>query len=111
MAVNHGEALTGWFLPLLWLLFVPGRGCCLGCRELVRALCALINTREAGRECAMVQVQSRGGKSIKCIESLHTENGFPPPGALSIQDFSALSLELMHRGQQRIFGSEGFTDL
>ena len=83
----------------------------MSCRELVRAVRALVNTRGAGRECAMVQVQSRGGKSIKCIEFLHTENGFPSPGALSIQDLSALSLQLVHRGKQRIFGSEGFTNL
>lgn len=85
-----------------------GRGMLL---ELLPALRALVNTRGAGGECATVQVQSRGGKSIPCTEFLHTENGFPSPGALSMQDLSALSLELVHRGEQGVCGSEDFTNL
>jgi len=71
----------------------------------------LAGTSGAGGERATVRVQSRGGKSIKCIEFLHTENGSPSPGALSIQDLSARSLELTHGAKQRAFGSEGFTNL
>lgn len=70
--------------------------------ELPPPLRVLVNMRGAGGECTKVQVQSRGGKSIPCTEFLHTENGFPSPGTLSMQDLSALSLELVHGGEQRV---------